>query len=69
MAGSLPDQLDALGDGAFKLEISVQKDTLRLGRFVVGLAAGDAGSLQLTVDFSRYDEAVTIEAPPADQVE
>ena len=69
MASSLPEQLDALGDGAFKLEISVQKDTLRLGRLLVGLAAGDMGSLQLTVDFSRYDEAVTIEAPPADQVE
>jgi hypothetical protein len=69
MAGSLPEQLDALGDGEFKLEISVQKDTLRLGRLLVGLAGGDMGSLQLTVDFSRYDEAVTIEAPPADQVE
>jgi len=69
MAGSLPEQLDALGDGAFKLEIAVQKDTLRLGRLVVGLAGGDAGSLQLTVDFSRYDEAFTIDAPPADQVQ
>jgi hypothetical protein len=69
LASSSPDEMEGFENGSIRLAISVQKDTLRLGRLLVTVAAGEMGNAELTVDFSRYDEAVSIEAPPADQVE
>jgi hypothetical protein len=69
MASASPEDLEDFSDGTIKLSISVEKDTLRIGKVVVGVVAGDMGSVNLTVDLSRYDAAVSIDEPAADQVQ
>lgn len=64
----LPPDLAAAPGASVDLAVSVQKDTLRIGRLGLGIAAGDAAALELSVDVSRYDDAFSIEAPPADEV-
>ncbi len=47
----------------------VQKNDLRPVKFTIGADAGDQGTFELTIELSRFDAGVSIEAPPADQVE
>lgn len=55
------------GDGS--IELRINKQTLRPSQVIVTFNAGDQGSLTITISLSDYDKAVTIDAPPADQVE
>ena len=55
--------------GTGVLDLWVQKDSLRPAKLGVKVTAGDMGTVDVLVTFSNYDAAVTIEPPPADQVE
>lgn len=69
-SSALPDAGDALNgvSGTLTVDLWTQKSDLRPSRLVVGIDGGTAGKLTLTIDLTNYDGAVTIAAPPADQV-
>jgi hypothetical protein len=50
------------------LTFLVEKDALRFHKITAAFAGGDIGSITLGVTLSDWDKAVSIEAPPADQV-
>jgi len=54
--------------GNLTVDVWTSKADLRPTRIVLAVDAGSDGSLTLTVDLTNYDAAVTIAAPPADQV-
>ena len=62
-ASSLP-----VTDGSLKLQIRVEKDTNHLAGATVEVASTSQGSLKVDIVLSKWDEPVTISAPPADQV-
>ncbi len=78
-----PDELNALGGGgavasqipidlgtaSLSLTIRVEKDSNRLAGLAASASMGDQGSLTFDLTFSKWDESVSISAPPADQVE
>lgn len=78
-----PDELNALGaDGpaasglpvdiaaaSLNLTIRVEKDTNHLAGIAATIALGDQGSLTFDLALSKWDQPVTISAPPADQVQ
>jgi hypothetical protein len=67
---SLPaDLLGGIDIGSIRVVVGVEKDTLRIGRLVVGVSAGATGTLELALNLSSWDVPVTIEAPPGDQIE
>jgi hypothetical protein len=76
LPSALPVPMPDLGDLGVDLTIQVEKDTTRLAgvKAVVGsgtpAASGspNAGDMTVNVAFSKWDETVTITAPPADQV-
>lgn len=55
-------------DGTAKVTFLVEKDTLRPSSIVVAASAAAEGNVTLTLTLSRWDEPVTIDEPPADQV-
>lgn len=55
-------------EGSGSLDLWVQKDDLRPAKMTVKILAGDMGTVDVTVTFTSYDAAVTIDAPPADQI-
>ncbi len=69
------DLTDALGSAAPGLtangvvNVWVQKSDLRPVKFTIGANTGDQGTIELTIELSRFDAGVSIDAPPADQVE
>jgi hypothetical protein len=77
-----PDELSALGaDGpaasglpidigaaSLSLTIRVEEDTNHLAGIAATVALGDQGSLTFDVALSKWDQPVTISAPPADQI-
>lgn len=46
----------------------VEKDPVRLHRLTAVVAVGASGTLTIVLNLSKWDESVTIEAPPADQI-
>ncbi len=54
--------------GTLTVDLWTQKADLRPSRLVVVVDGGSQGKVTLTVDLTKYDAAVTIAAPPADQV-
>jgi hypothetical protein len=78
-----PDELTALGAGgpaasglpidiggaSLNLTIRVEKDTNHLAGIGATVALGDQGSVTFDLALSRWDQPVTITAPPADQVQ
>jgi hypothetical protein len=78
-----PDEIKALGGGGpaasalpvdlgsatLNLTIRVEKDSTRLAGLAASVSMGDQGSLTVDLTFSKWDEAVSISAPPADQVQ
>lgn len=62
-------QLGAVGAEAFSFTFDIwsRKNDLRPAKFVLGFDGGDQGAVTATFDLT-YDGAVTIEAPPDDQV-
>jgi len=68
MASDAPDLGTDLSQGSFKMTFGVEKDTLRLSKIVIAVALDAEGSLDLTLNMTKWDESVTISEPPADQV-
>jgi hypothetical protein len=58
-----------LGAASLSLTIRVEKNTTRLAGLAASVSMGDQGSLTVDLTFSKWDEAVSISAPPADQVQ
>lgn len=58
-----------LTEGTFTVNFQVEKDTLRPAAIDLTADLGSQGNLVINVDFSNWDESVSIEAPPADQVQ
>ena len=69
LAGAVPDALGDFAEGSIRIVVGVEKDSLRIGRLVLAVSAGATGALELALNLSKWDVPVTIEAPPADQVE
>ena len=54
--------------GTLTVDLWTQKADLRPSRLVIVVDGGSQGKVTLTVDLTKYDAAVTIAAPPADQI-
>ena len=69
-SSDVPGAGDALNgaSGTLTVDLWTQKSDLRPSRLVIGVDGATAGKITLTVDLTNYDAAVTIAAPPADQV-
>jgi hypothetical protein len=65
-ASELPVDLSA---ASLNLTIRVEKDSNRLAGIAASIAMGDQGSLTFDLAFSKWDQPVTVSAPPADQIQ
>jgi hypothetical protein len=69
--GSLGSSIPGLGAdavGDVTVTVGVRKDDLRLATLSLDVPAGGAQPLTIRLELGKYDEPVTIEAPPADDV-
>ena len=64
----LSPEAASVGDGDLTLDLWVRKNDLRPGKLSVSVNSPETGNVGLTLDF-KYDGPVSVEAPPADQVE
>jgi ribosomal protein L40E len=58
-----------LGSASLNLTVRVEKDSNRLAGLAASVSMGDQGSLTFDLTFSKWDQAVSVSAPPADQVQ
>lgn len=58
---------DMFPDG-LALDLFFDKDRSYLARVAIDLAGSEVGDVSAVINFTKIDEAVTVEAPPADQV-
>lgn len=58
-----------LGSASLNVTIRVEKDSNRLAGLAASVSMGDQGSITFDLTFSKWDEAVSVSAPPADQVQ
>ena len=61
--------IDVGDDFGFSVTFDVEKDGLRLARVSLAVEAGTAGSVRIDITLSKWDEPVTVTAPPANQVQ
>ncbi len=54
--------------GSATVDVWSQKSDGRPSRLVIAVDGASQGTLSLTIDLTNYDAAVTIAAPPADQI-
>jgi hypothetical protein len=66
---ALIPEASGMADGSVVLTILVEKDSLRPFSVAVAASGADLGELNLDVSMSKWDESLSIAAPPADQVE
>lgn len=64
----VPVPIPDLSAGTVDLAVLVAKDTTRLAGLDVAVDQGAGGTATVDLTFSKWDEAVSISAPPADQV-
>ena len=64
----LPIPIPDVAGASVDLTVRVTKDTTRLAGMAAIADLGDAGNLNLDLVFSKWGDAVSITAPPADQV-
>jgi hypothetical protein len=71
LGGDLPTEEipTDLGNANVSVTFQVAKDTLRPAGIDITADLGTQGNVTINVDFSNWDEAVSIQAPPADQVQ
>jgi hypothetical protein len=65
----LPVPLPDLGDASIDLTIRVEQDTTQLAGVTAVIGIGEAGEITADLTFSKWNEGVSISAPPADQVQ
>lgn len=68
LAALAPDLTD-LGDATVLLTVLVEKDTLRPVSVDVKVTSTEVGDVSLALALSKWDEAVSITAPSADQIQ
>ncbi len=68
IAGAQASSLPVKTDGTLKVQIRVEKDTNHLAGATVEVASPSQGNLKVDIVISKWDEPVTISAPPADQI-
>jgi hypothetical protein len=56
-------------DAQIIVTVLVERDTLRPASFVVQAGATEMGELTITLTLTKWDESVSIQAPPADQIQ
>ena len=61
--------VDAIWDGRDAVGIHVEQASTRLSGIDATLHLGDLGTPHLVATFTKWNEAVTIAAPPPDQVQ
>jgi hypothetical protein len=66
LASAPPDA--QLSNTSMKILTAVEKDTLRPASVTVTVDAGEFGNVTFTLTMSKWDEAVTVSEPPADQI-
>jgi hypothetical protein len=64
----LPIPLPDLKDASVALTIRVEQTTTRLSGITAAIDLADTGDLSAELTFTKWGEAVSISAPPADQV-
>jgi len=71
LSGELPtEEIPAdIADAKVNVTFQIEKDTLRPAGIDITSDLGAQGNVTINVDFSNWDEPVSIEAPPADQVQ
>jgi hypothetical protein len=68
--GPVPSGLPIdLAAASLDITIRVEKDTNRLAGIALAVALGEQGSLTFDLAMSKWDQPVTISAPPADQIQ
>ena len=69
-SSDLPSEASSLAgaSGSATVDVWTRKSDYRPAKLTFAVDAGTTGTLSLTVELSNYDAAVTITAPPADQV-
>ena len=65
----LPIPIPDLADQTIDLTLRVAKDSTRLAGMTLAIGGGATGDLTAEFTFSKWDEDLTITAPPADQVQ
>ncbi len=65
---AIPVPLPDLAAATVDLTVLVAKDTTRLAGMTADADSGANGAAVLDLTFSKWDEAVSISAPPPDQV-
>jgi hypothetical protein len=68
LSSAAPDAGAELENGTFKLTLGVEKDTLRMSQMRMAVTMAEQGTVNVTMNMTKWDEAVTIAEPPADQV-
>ena len=68
VSGAIPGASGA-PEASGSIDLWVQKDNLRPAKMTLAMDLKEMGNVDVTLGFSNYDGAVTVEAPPADQVE
>jgi hypothetical protein len=53
---------------AVNLTILVEKDSVKVHKITAAVSAGTMASVNVALTFTKWDEALTIVAPPADQI-
>jgi hypothetical protein len=69
MPSDLPIPVPEIGEMRVDLTFRVETDTNRLAGLTAVVGAGDTGDATIEVTLSKWDEDLTITAPPADQVQ
>jgi hypothetical protein len=64
----LSPEASAIGDGSFTLDLWSRTSDLRPAKISLSGTSSETGTVGITLEFS-YDGSVSIEAPPADQVQ
>jgi hypothetical protein len=54
--------------GSGSADVWVTKSDLRPAKIAITADGGSQGKLTVTIELTRWDESVSISAPPADQV-
>ena len=68
IAGAQASSLPVKTDGSLKVQIRVEKDTNHLAGVTAEVASPSQGNLKVDIVLSKWNEPVTISAPPADQI-
>jgi hypothetical protein len=65
----VPQGVVNFSDAQVIITVLVERDSLRPASFVIQAGATEMGELTITLTLSKWDESLSISAPPADQIQ